>query len=122
MSAETLTYNALVGAAAVTAIVGAGASAKIYPDEAAQEAAPPLIVFERGDSDPEYTLDNTLAGNKVQIHVTSWAATRVAAEQLADACVTAMATAGYVSLARDGSFDAETQSYAAVVLFEVWEL
>jgi hypothetical protein len=121
VSAETLTNTALLAAAGVTAIVGAGAAARIYPDEAAQEATPPLIVFERGESQPEYTLNNTLAANRVQMNVTSWAATRVAAEQLADAVVAAMATAGYVTIARDGSFDAETQSYAAIVLFEVWE-
>ena len=122
MSAETVTNSALLAAAGVTAIVGSGATAKIYPDEAAQAAEPPLIVFERGDSNPEYTLNNTLAGNRVQMNVTSWAATRIAAEALADETVAAMATAGYVMIGRDGSFDAETQTEAAVVLFEVWEL
>lgn len=121
MSAETFTYSTLSGAAAVTAIVGSGANARIYPDEAAQEAAPPLIVFERGSSDPEYTLDNTLATTRVRMNVTCWAATRIAAEALGDAVAAAMLAATVPTAERDSAFDAETQSYAAILAFDIWE-
>lgn len=117
MSAETFTNATLSAAAGVTALVGA----KIYPDEIPQTAVLPFIAFERAASAPEYTLNNTLAGTRVDIQVACWAATRIAAEQIADAVQAAMLTAGATHSERQALFDEETGSRGALIGFDVWE-
>lgn len=122
MSAETVVYSTLTGAAAVAAIIGAPPNAKIWPDEAEDEnAKPPLIVFERTSSEPEYTLNNTLAATRVLMHVTCWHVTRLGAETLGDAVQAALLAAGYPHTARESAFDDETDAYAAVLAVEIWE-
>lgn len=119
-SAETFTYATLSGAAGVTALVGSGAAARIYPDEAAQDAVLPLIVFDGDDADPVVTLNNTVSALRVPMNVTGWAATRLAAEALGDAVQAAMLAAGVPPAGRDKAFDPETNAYAAVLRFELW--
>lgn len=121
MSAETFTKTTLFSAAGVTAIVGASPATRIWPDEAPNGAETPLIVFERADSDPIYTLNNTLATTRVRINISCWADTRLAAEALGDAVATAMLAATVPVAERDGAFNSDMQAYAAVVGFDIWE-
>jgi hypothetical protein len=120
MSAEAFLYGTLSAYAGVTAIVGAGAGARIYPDEAKEGAALPLIVYNQGTALPEFTLNNALAATQNSISVTCWAATRIAAEALADAVVLAMAAQGEIHGPRDSDFDEANQAYAAVITFTFW--
>lgn len=121
MSAETFTYSTLSGAAGVTALVGTSPNSRIWPDQAPEGAEGTLIVFERADSQPEYTLLTELAATRVRMNVTCWADTRIAAETLGDAVAAAMLAAGVPVAERDGAFNSDMQAYAAVVGFEIWE-
>lgn len=120
MTPEEFVYSTLTGAAGVTAIVGAGADARIYPDEAKEGAALPLIVYERQQSEMTHTVHGALAVTRTTVAVTCWADKRSAAEALCDAVQTALRTADAWAVDRDGQYETETEAYGAVVAVEVW--
>lgn len=117
MSAEQVTAEALAAGATLTALVGTN----LFPDEIPQDKSIPACTYERQDSLPEFTLDDTLTAEKVQIAVTGWAKTRTEANAIADAAVSAMAAGGYLKVNRNAAYVPELDEYAAVVVFEVWE-
>ena len=120
MSPEQTVYDTLRNAAAVTAIVGTGGAARIYPDVLPEESVLPAITFERTTSDPQYGLDGTVHVTRATMAVVSWATTRVAAEALADQIAAAMTAATIPPEARAGEFDVETESAAVALTFDIW--
>jgi hypothetical protein len=122
MSAEAFVNAALLSAPGVTALVGAGAAARIYPDEAVEGADLPLIVYERGNTTLEHTLlADRVVASTTPITVTCWAKKRIDAEALVDAVIAAMFVAQVPPLTRDGEYDDVNQAYGGVVAFEIWE-
>ena len=82
MSAETLLYSTLSGAAAVTAIV----STRIYPDVVPQDATLPCVAFNRIDTVYHTTIHSAVPVAETAIlEITCMAGTRVNADALADA-------------------------------------
>src|SRR5687767_10845669 len=120
MSAEAFLFATLSVDAGVTALVGAGADVRIFPDEAKEGVELPLIVFDQGSTSYERSLDDTVQAWRTTISVTCWAKTRLAAETLADAVVVAMGLVHEPVTASDSDFDQENQAYAAVVTFDLW--
>jgi hypothetical protein len=116
--AEEQVKTALLANAALIALVGD----RIDPDEIAPNSSLPALAYERGESIPEYGLDNTLFACKVSMNVTVWAKTRAVANQVADAVVAAMLTATYVEASRGSAYEPELDEYAVVLSFEVWEI
>lgn len=116
MSPEELVNTTLTGAAAVTAIV----SDRIFPDEIPQERPLPAIVYRRAGTDPRFTLNDTLALTRALMRVSCWAATRMAAELLADEAQTALVAQKIMPVGRDGFTDPETGEEAALLEVEVW--
>jgi hypothetical protein len=116
--AEVQVKTALLSDAALIALVGD----RIDPDEIAADSPLPALAYERGNSQPEYGLDNTLYASNVTVAVTVWAKTRVSANQVADAVVAAMAAGGYVESSRASAHEPELDEYAVVLSFEVWEI
>ncbi|MGR8921869.1 MAG: tail completion protein gp17 [Gammaproteobacteria bacterium] len=90
MSAESDIYDDLSGAAAVTALV----STRIYPDVRPQDDALPAIVYLRESTEPINTISGSVIGAEVTLAVICIAETRTAAEAVADAAQTALATTG----------------------------
>lgn len=115
MSPEESVNAALLAAVPVTAIV----STRIFPDEIPQEAAVPAIVYRRAGSALAYTLNDTPARAGATIRVSCWAATRLAAEQLADAARDALLAAKIYPVGRDGFTDPDTGEEAALLDVEV---
>ena len=117
MSAETLIYSTLSGAAGVTALV----STRIYPDFLAQEIVLPAIVTQRADSEYVNTIHSGVAVATL-ITVDTWclAATRLGAEALADVVEIALPTGLFRVTGRRPEFDPDTLTYGAVVTSEVW--
>jgi hypothetical protein len=116
--AETQVKSALVSAGGLVALVGD----RIDPDEISAKSVLPAVTFDRGDSAPEYGLDNTLYASKVTMNVTAWAKTRLAANAVADAVVAAMLAVELVQSSRASAYEPELDEYAVVLGFEVWEI
>lgn len=121
MSAETLINSALLASAPVTLIVGSGLIARIYPDFLTQLISLPAIVTQRANT--QYI--NTIHTGEVQasnITMDTWclAATRVAAESLADLVENALVIGGFRLVDRRPEFNEETLTYAAVVAGSIW--
>ena len=111
MSAESELYDLLTTAAGVTALVGA----QVYPDLVPQGKEPPYVGFERVSTVPVATIHGTVLANEVAMTVACWAATRLAAEGLADAVDAAMLAAGHIYTARGAEIDEATNRVAATL-------
>lgn len=110
MSAETLIQAALIGDAGLTAVVPL---ANIAADSV---QGLPAVVTNRAGT--EYT--NTIHGSvpvasDATMDSNCMAATRLAAENVGDLVVTALATAGFLVIDRRQDFDPETLTYITVV-------
>lgn len=115
MSAETLLYSTLSGAAAVTAIV----STRIYPDVVPQDATLPCVAFNRIDTVYHTTIHSAVPVAETAIlEITCMSSTRVNADALADAVLAAVGAAGYVPSGRRGEIDAENALWASVLTVE----
>jgi len=120
-AAELQTKAALFASTALLALVGD----QITPDEIPEEVTPamlPAIAYERGNTEPEYTLDNTLAASRVSMVVTIWALSRKQANEVAVAVTNAMHDAGHAQTDREVAYEPELRQHAAILTFDVWEL
>ncbi len=117
MRAEEQAYAALAAAGGVVALV----ADRIYPDQAAQGADLPLIVFERTDTEPVSTIhDGPPIASKVTISASAWARTQLEADQVADQMQIAMHLVGH-PVNRFSHVDETTGSRASAIQFEVWQ-
>lgn len=117
MSAETLIYGTLSGAAGVIAIV----STRIYPDFLAQEITLPAIVTQRSESEYINTIHSGAAvATRITMETWCLAATRIGAETLADAVEVALPGGNFRIVNRFPEFDPETGTFAAVVASDIW--
>ena len=120
MSAESLINAALLAAGGVTAIVGAGAAARIYPDFQAEGGTLPAVVYQRSGTDYLYTIHSRIpTESTVTIDCHCLAATRLAAEQLADAVVAAIAAGDFMVVDRRQDFDPDVVTFDAIVSAKV---
>lgn len=118
MTAEAQAIDALLDHAPLISLVGQ----RIDPDFIDENDPLPAIEYERGGTEPEYTLDGTLAASRVTINITVWALDRVKANQIADAITAAMNVAGHAQTSRDSVYEPELRQYGVVMSFDVWEL
>lgn len=117
MSAETITYAALVGYIGSPSIVGD----RIYPDIMPPNATIPAIVYRRSATDPVMGLNGYKNAARVQIAIECWGRTREEAELVANAAMTAMLQDNHVPGEREGVYDEDTEQYAVLQGFDVWE-
>ena len=122
MSAESDLYDALRNASGVTAIVGSGSSARIYPDLVPQEGAVPCIAYGRTDTEYATTVHNgTPVAERPSLEAWCMAATRIAADALAAQVIAAAGAAGFLLTARAAIEPNEEQRILATVLtFSRW--
>lgn len=113
MSAEADVVTALA-ASGVTALV----STRVYPDAIPQEADLPAIVYYRADTAFITMIDGSISLERAQMAIGCYAATRSAAEAVANAAKVALMAEGFIPQARKGDFDTETESYIVAALFE----
>lgn len=123
-SAELQTKTALFASAGLLAAIGANenGTAKLFPDEIPDDTELPAGQYARGDSQPEYTLDSTLAASRVVMSVVIWAKTRAQADAIALQVTDAMTTAGHAQTSSTNTYEAELDEYAALRVFDVWEI
>lgn len=120
-SAELQTKNALFASSELLALV----NSQITPDELPEETTAemlPAIMYERGDTEPEYTLETELVASRVSMNVTVWAMSRSKCNEVAAAITAAMHEAGHAQTEREAVFEPELRQHAAVLTFDVWEL
>lgn len=118
MSAQQTVYSALAAAGAVTALIGP----RLYPDEAPENTDLPLVIHQATLLQPETDLAGTVLARAVTLSVTCWAETRSAANALAEACCSALLSAGLTWTSRDDSiFDVTTGAYASVIGVQAWD-
>lgn len=120
MSAETDLIAVLLGHAPLTALVGAGSSARIYPDNVPQERAVPCIAYSRAGTEHLHTIHGSVVAEKASIEVWCMAARRSDAEQLCDAVGQACKAAGYTLAGRRAEFDPDAELWGAVLSVDVW--
>jgi hypothetical protein len=118
MSAETAVYDALRLNAGVTAVI----AQRIYPDLLAQEIVLPAVVYQRAGTDYVTTIHtNAVQATRVALEVWCLAATRVAAESLADLVELAIVLTGLRPVGRRPEFNPETETFAAVLALDIWQ-
>lgn len=118
MSAETVLYSTLTGAAAVTAIV----STRIYPDVAPQDVALPCVAFSRTGTETIGTLSAASVASKATIECWCMSNSRATAETLGDAVHTAASAAWFTPTSRRAEYDQDAQLWAVAQTFDYWEL
>lgn len=111
MSAESVLYGWLSGHAALTELV----STRIYPDVIAQGEALPAVAYTRSGTEPVSVIHGAAAAEFVTLQIQCWAATRTAADAVADAVQAALAANGEDRLARGTLFDEETGSFGTAL-------
>lgn len=116
MDAETQIYAALSGNAGVTTLV----STRIYPDAIPENTAAPAVVFTRTSTDPVITLDGTKAAERVQMRIEAWGMSRDSANDVVEACETALRTANIFPIDRSTAYDPEVEQYASTLDVIVW--
>lgn len=118
MSAETQLRAVLVADSAVAALV----STRVFADRAEQGAAQPFVVFGRVSTQPVQFLDGTVPRSQVSLDVQCWAATRAAADALADAVTTAIRAVPPQSVpGRSGVYDADLDAHGTVLNVNWWD-
>lgn len=120
MSAESVAYTTLKAASAVTALVGSGNDARIYPDVVPQEFALPAVSFQRVATEAVNTIHSTLLATRVTLDVWCMDEQRYAAETLADAAQAALVAAHFVLTNRRAELDYEAGIWIAVCTFDYW--
>jgi len=116
VSAETVLYSTLSGAAGVTALV----STRIYPDVAPQEGSLPAITFERTGTEYHNTIHGTVIATVAALDVWCMGATRASAEAVCDAATAAVAAAGFITRNRRAEYDPESDLWGAVLSIDHW--
>lgn len=117
MSAETILYAALSGAAGVVALV----EDRIYPTLLPQEKPIPAVVYVRIDSEYITTIhSSTPLGSRVEMEVMSIAKTNAAAEAIGDAVEVALAAALIVPTGRRSEIIAEVEEHLSIISCVVW--
>ena len=115
MSAESVAYATLKAASAVTALVGSGDAARIYPDVVPQEFALPAVSFQRVATEAVNTIHSTLLATRVTLDVWCMDEQRYAAETLADAAQAALVAAHFVLTNRRAELDYEAGIWIAAL-------
>lgn len=114
MSVESDLFALLSSYADVTAIVGAGNAARIYPDALPLDEPLPAICYDVATT-PIKTIHGPIAGRENTLTIACWAPSREAANALADAVELALASAGQDWDGRANSFDGETANFATTL-------
>lgn len=121
MSAETLINAALLASGPVTAVVGSGASARVYPDFLVQELVLPGLVNQRAETEFINTIHTGVPiASRITMETWCLAETRIAAERLADLVEVALSNADFLVVNRRPEYDEETLTFATVVSSDVW--
>ena len=118
MSAETALVTALTGAAGVTALV----ADRIFPDDATtaeDEQTPlPFVMYQRAGTTFQNAVSGIVAIERVQMGLGCYAATRAAAESLANAVHAALVAADFTAQGRVSDFDEIAGAYTCALLYE----
>lgn len=117
MSFATDLRALLLADAGVTALVGQ----KVASDRIEQGTVPPFIVFTQSNTEFSQGLDGTLLASRAVFDVQVWAATRLSADAVADACQAVFVTADRALLGRSSGYDAELDLEATTITIEWWD-
>jgi hypothetical protein len=116
MSAETALNTALLAAPAVTAIVGSGSAARVYPDVVPQDKGLPALAYARVATEPILTVHSAAPiATRATLEVWCMAATRAAAEGLADIVSGVVGAARFIYAGRRFEYDPDNELFAAVL-------
>ncbi|MEI6317417.1 MAG: DUF3168 domain-containing protein [Pseudomonadota bacterium] len=116
MSSETVLYTTLKGNAGVTAYIGTGDSARIYPDVVPQTITGSSIAYQRVGTEPIATVHTSVPlGAFATIEVWCMTTRRIEAEALADAAQAALGGAQFALVDRRVEYDHDNELWAAVL-------
>lgn len=109
MSSESICYDTLLASSPVTAIVGAGADARVFPSEVPQDYDLPAIAIVRTETEHLTTIHSSVPiASRATLEVECMAATREAASSLMVLVQTALGAAGFLSVDRRDAYTPET--------------
>jgi hypothetical protein len=127
MSAESVTYAALTGSAALRAYTedtGSPSTWRIYPESAPQETLFPLVTYELVMTEPVKCLDGTSNLMRALVQVDCHALTLPVAIAMADAASAALfgnfGTFRGLQQDRTNQFDVEQRIYTVSQDFALW--
>ena len=119
MSIDSDIFDVMVGYGPLTALVGAGAAARIYPSVIAQGVAMPAVAYALR-TDAFSLLTGDVGIYQTRVVVQCWAEGIAQAKAVADAVVAAFAAQAVPLQSRDGLFDAEIGLHAETIEFDWW--
>lgn len=122
MAIEEDIVAAIAASAPLVALVGA----RVYADEAPQDAAYPLIVFTTIAAVPVTSLDGASAQDNYRIQFDAWAETFDAARAVCAALVTALEGAAALRQVRlagpySGPVEPDLKLFRRIVEFSFWQ-
>lgn len=127
MSVESITYDALVGSAALRAYVedaGSPSAWRVYPEGAPQETLFPLVTYEVVMTEHVRSLDGNSNVLRALVQVDCYALTLPTAVAMADAAQAALfgnfGTFKGLQQDRSNQFDAEQRVYVVSQDFALW--
>ena len=116
MSAETDLNAALLAAAPVTALVGTGNAARIYPDVVPQDVKLPAIAFVRADTEYLHTIHSDVpVGEFAILEIACMGTSRAEADDLAGKAIAALGAARFGIAGRRAEIDVEQGIWATIV-------
>lgn len=122
MSAETSLQALLVADAGIRTVLGdVDYDERFAADRIEQDTGRPFGVYTRAATENFEGLGGDILAAKVTFELQLWADTRLDADELADACQTAIRAAGHAVTGRSSGYDAELDLEATVLTLEWWE-
>lgn len=109
MSSESIAYDTLLASGPVTAIVGAGVNARVFPSEVPQDYALPAIVIVRTETEHITTIHSSVPlAERATLEVECMAEDRESAHSLMILVQAALGAAGFLPLDRRDAYSPET--------------
>lgn len=119
MSIDSDVFAVMSGHAPLTALLGSGSAFRMYPSVIAQGEPMPAGAYAIR-SDTVQTLEGIVAAYQTRVVVECWAEGIAEAKSVADAVVSAFASAVVPVQSRDGRFDVDIGLHVETVEFDWW--
>ena len=117
MTPEEILHAALVGDAAVSALVGR----QVFADVIGQGAERPVIVYQRAGTEPQTTIHGVQYGAFVDILVVIHSAERDEADAIAAAVTAALSSAKFWQTKQSGGFEPEINAKSVAVQYTCFD-
>lgn len=116
MTPEETLYAALIGDAAVSALVGT----RVFADFIEKDTVRPALVYQRAETKPEIDIHGSQFGAYVEILVVMHAENRATADTLAAAVTAALAAVNFWQTTQSAGFEPDIKANSVAAQYETF--